>query len=98
MRAGCKVALATGPNPQHEEIVMSQAETKPTKGSPKRNGAELIVQAEGLTLAERMDAIREATHDAHAARVAEARRAFETRIVDLVQARVDHVLDGVLGE
>jgi hypothetical protein len=78
---------------------MSQAEIKATtKASPKRNGTELIIQAEGLSLAERMDAIREATADAHAARVAEARRAFETRIADLVQARVDHVLDGILGE
>jgi hypothetical protein len=78
---------------------MSQTtENKPTKGSTKRNGTELIVQAEGLSLGERMDIIRAATADSHAARVAEAPRAFESRIVDLVQARVDHVLDGILGE
>jgi hypothetical protein len=78
---------------------MSQTtECKPTKGSPKRNGTELIVQAEGLSLGERIDAIRIASHEAHAARIAEARRAFETRIVDFVQARIDHAIDGILGE
>jgi hypothetical protein len=64
-------------------MIMSQTtESKSTKS--KRNGAELIVQAEGLSLAERVDATRLATHEAHTARIAEARRAFETRIVDLV--------------
>jgi hypothetical protein len=76
---------------------MAQAETN---GSTKRhgNGTALIHNANALTLGERMDAIREATAEAHTARVAEARRAFETRIVDLVQSRIDHVIDGILGE
>jgi hypothetical protein len=78
---------------------MSQAETKPTtKPSPRRNGTELIVQAENLTLGERMDIVRAATHEAHSARIAEARRAFEKRIVDAIQARIDHAIDGIVGE
>jgi hypothetical protein len=77
-------------------MIMSQTtETKPT--TSKRSGP-VILHASALTLAERMDAIREATADAHAARVAEARRAFETRIVDAIQARIDHAIDGILGE
>jgi hypothetical protein len=45
-----------------------------------------------------MDAIREATQDAHAARIAEARRNFERRAVEMIESRVDHILDGILGE
>jgi hypothetical protein len=62
----------------------------------KRNGTE-IIKANGLTLGERINAIRLATHEAHASRIAEARQAFETRLVDLVQTRIDQVIDGVLG-
>jgi hypothetical protein len=76
---------------------MAQAESK--HSTPKRNGTGTeIIHASALTLGERIDAIREATHEAHTARIAEARRAFETRIVDLVQARIDHAIDGILGE
>jgi hypothetical protein len=71
---------------------MAQAE----RTLSKRNGE--IIRADNLTLGERIDAIRLATHEAHTARIAEARRAFETRIVDLVQARIDHAVDGILGE
>ena len=74
---------------------MSQAETK---GTTKRTGTTQIIEAHALTIGERMDIIRDATAEAHAARIAEARRAFETRIVDLVQSRVAHVIDGIIGE
>jgi hypothetical protein len=56
---------------------MSQTDTKPT--TSKRTGTA-IVHATGLTLAERMDLIREGTADSHAARIAEARRAFESAL------------------
>jgi hypothetical protein len=63
--------------------------------SKRYSGTELV-QATGLTLGERIDAIRLATHEAHANRIAEVRQAFETRIVDLIQSRIDLVIDGVL--
>jgi hypothetical protein len=77
--------------------MMAQAERTPTTRAPSKGNGEIIL-AHNLTLGERIDAIRIATHEAHAARIAEARRAFETRIVDLVQARIDQVIAGVLGE
>ena len=45
-----------------------------------------------------MDAVRLATLEARSNRIAEARRAFEKRIVDAIQARIDHAIDGILGE
>jgi hypothetical protein len=78
-----------------EDTMSQQTESKTT--TSKRTGTAIVL-ANALTPGERMDAIREATHEAHTTRVAEARKAFETRIVDLVQGRIDHVIDGILGE
>jgi hypothetical protein len=71
---------------------MAQAESK--HSTAKRNGTGTEI----MHASARIDAIRIATHEAHTARIAEARRAFETRIVDLVQARIDHAIDDILGE
>jgi hypothetical protein len=75
---------------------MTQAEKSPTtsRAPSKRNGE--IIRAD-LTLGERMDAVRLATAEVHTTRIMEARRAFE-RIVDAIQARIDHAIDGILGE
>jgi hypothetical protein len=74
---------------------MAQAESKHSTAKRNGTGTEII---HASALRERIDAIRVATHEAHTARIAEARRAFETRIVDLVQTRIDHAIDGILGE
>jgi hypothetical protein len=73
---------------------MSQAESKHT---PKR-ASTAIVAANGLTLDERMSAIRLATHEAHEARIRQARDAFEQRLVDMIACRAHAVLDGLVGE
>jgi hypothetical protein len=78
---------------------MSQAEVKPTtKASPKRNSAELLAPGEVVSLNARIEELPPATRDEHVARIAEARRAFERRIVDIVITRLNLTIDGLAGE
>lgn len=56
----------------------------------------IVVQQQGVSLAERLDAIRQDATERHAQALATARDTIDMRIVELVQHRALAAVDAVL--